>query len=386
MHFPLPSGKGTLLPLTLSLAGLLFSATATRADSVVTDPVGFSSISCLSNSDTLITVPFTRPPAFVGAVTSMAESTLNVSGSPAWTTNQFVYAQGSQPNHYYALIGPAGTTNPKEGHAFFIIGNTASSLTLDTSGGDTLTGLPAGAQVVIIPYWTLATVFPSSDANVSFTPTTATRTLKTEILIPNYNPSGINASAAAIYFYSNNVNSTQGNIGWRIIGDNTTDRGDDILIPDGYMTVRNLNSAPSLPLTSVGSVLTRKLAVPELTNATTARDNAVSMVRPLDVTLNSTGLNPGDGSFVATTATRSPKDELLVFDNTIVALNKSPSAIYIYGDNINGDSGNGVGWRVIGDNSTDHGNDVIRAGSAFIIRKAGNGTGQPVFWTNAPTF
>ena len=364
--------------------GLILLASLGFAQSVVTDPVGFTTTSCLSNSDTLVSIPFTRPQAFVGSVASIAGSTLTVTGSPGWTTNQFVYAQGSQPNHYYLLVGPAATTNPKEGHTYPITANAASAFTVDTTNDD-LTGIPTNAQVIIIPYWTLATVFPASDSGVSFTATTFTRTIQTEILIPNYNATGINPSAAAVYFFSNNVNGSTNNIGWRIVGDNFTDHGDDVLIPDGYMTIRNLNNAPTLPLTAVGGVLTKNLAVPELTNAASARDNSVSMVRPVNVALNSTGLDPADGSFVATTLTRSLQDQLFVYDNSTVALNKSPSAIYIYGNNINGGN-NGVGWRIVGDNATDHGSDQIPAGSALIIRKAANGTGAPVYWTNAPTY
>lgn len=379
--FHLPPSPRLISAFSLSLGCVLF-ASVSIAQSVVTDPVGFTTASCLSNSDTLFSIPFTRPQAFVGSVTSIAGSTLTVSGSPGWTTNQFVYAKGSQPNHYYALVGPAATTNPKEGHTYPITANTASTFTVDTTG-DTLTGIPTNAQVIIIPYWTLATVYPASDAGISFTATTATRTFKTQILIPDFNPSGINPSATAVYFFSNNVNGV-GGIGWRIFGDNTTDHGDDVLIPDGYFIVRNLNSAPTLPLTAIGGVLTKKLAVPELTNAASGRDNSVSMVRPVGVTLNATGLNPADGSFVATTQTRSFQDQLFVFDNTAVAINKSPSAVYFYSNNVNGVGG--IGWRIFGDNTTDHGNDLVAAGSALIIRKAANGTGLPVYWTNAPTY
>ena len=353
---------------------------------VTTDPVGFTSTSCLSNSDTLVSVPFTRPQAFVGAATTISGGTITVSGSPAWTTNQFVYAQGAQPNHYYALIGPASTSNPKEGHTYPITANDSSTFTVDITN-DTLTGIPANAQVVIIPYWTLNTVYPASNTGVSFTATTSTRSFQTQILIPNFNAAGINPSASAVYYFSNNVNGDPLNgIGWRIFGDNVTDHGDDVLIPDGYFTVRNQNGAPTLPLTAIGGVLTKKLTLLELTNASSARDNSVSMVRPVGVALNSTGLNTADGSFVATTATRTFQDQLFVFDNTVAAINKAPSAVYFYGNNVNGDPGNGVGWRVFGDNATDHGNDLIAAGSALIIRKAANGTGQPVYWTNAPTY
>jgi len=372
-----------LAALTLTL-GCTIVASSGGAQTVVTDPVGFTSTSCLSNSDTLVSIPFTRPQALVGAVTSIAGGTITVSGSPGWTANQFVYVQGTQPNHYYALIGAASTSNPKEGHTYPITANTANTFTVDITN-DTLTGIPTNAQVVIIPYWTLATVYPASDAGVSFTATTQTRTFQTQVLIPNYNATGINPSASAIYFFSNNVNGVPG-VGWRIVGDNVTDHGDDVLIPDGYVIVRNLNNAPTLPLTAIGGVLTKKFAVPELTNASSGRDNSVSMVRPVSVALNGTGLNPADNSFVATTQTRTLQDQLFVFDNTTVALNKSPSVIYIYGNNLNGDTNNGIGWRIVGDNMTDHGADLIPAGSALIIRKAGNGTGLPVYWTNAPTY
>src|SRR5207247_4365647 len=99
-----------------------------------------------------------------------------------------------------------------------------------------------------------------------------------EILIPNYVATKINPPPAAIYFYSNNVNNSSNNIGWRIFGDNFTDHGDDILLPDGYFIARNLNGAATLPLTAIGAVLTKKVATPELTNTTKQRDNPVSMV------------------------------------------------------------------------------------------------------------
>ncbi len=378
----------------LALFHTAFGQTPTPTPSpVTTDPVGFlqpfnsspNQINLLANSDTLVSVPFTRPPAFTGSIASASGNVITVNGSPGWQTSpqQFVYAQSTQSNHYYALIGP-GTSNPKEGHVYNITGNGSNTLTVDTTN-DNLTGIPANSQVIILPHWTLATVFPSTDANVSYTPTTATRSFKTEILIPNFSPTGTNPSASAAYFYSNNVNSSSNNVGWRLVGDNTTPHDDDVLIPNGYFIVRNQNGAPGLTLTTAGSVLTKKLVTPEITNASLAIDNSVAMVRPVAVSLNSTGLGPADNSFVATTATRSFKDELFVFDNSVASFNKSASAAYFYSNNVNNTTNN-VGWRLVGDNTTDHGNDMIPAGSAIIIRKAANGTGGTVYWTNAPTY
>lgn len=370
-----------LLIVVLLVSGIGLSS----AQTVTTDPVGFTTMSQLGASDTFVSIPFTRIPAFTGAVSSVSGNQITISGA-AFTASppQFVYAAGTQPNHYYALIGPGGTGNTKEGHSYPITSNDATSVTV-SPGSDSTSGIVAGAQILIIPNWTLGTLYPSTDQNVSFTPTTSTRTFKTQILIPNYNAPGVNQGFSTVYFFSNNVNGSSNNVGWRVVGNNTAPRDDDPLLPDGYFVVRNLGGAPTHPVTPAGAVLTKKFATPLMTQASQAQDNSVAMIRPIDVSLNNTGLGPADGSFVATTSTRAFKDQLLLYDNTTVALNKSPSKVYFYSNNVNGSSNN-VGWRIVGDNTTDRGGDIIPAGSAMVIRKAANGTGGTVFWTNAPTY
>jgi uncharacterized protein (TIGR02597 family) len=359
--------KRSILLAAALVSALAFEKIAT-AQSVASDPVGFTSVNCLANSDTLVSVPFTRPPEFVGAIASAAGTTITVNGTP-WTADQFVYAAGSQPKTYYALIG---SVNPKEGRVYAVTANGTNTLTVDISQSD-LTGIPANAQVLVIPYWTPATVFPASDANVSFTPTTSTASYQTQLRIPDYGAPGINPPPLPVYFFSNNVNGSTNNVGWRVVGDNSTDHGDDPLLPDGHMVVRNQNGAPTLPLVALGSVLMKKLTVPLITSASQAQDNPLGMIRPFGVTLNALGLNPGDGSFVA-------NDQLLLFDNTQVAIDKAPSAIYTY--NVNGT--NSAGWRLSGDAVTDRGNDVVPEGSAMVVRKAAQVGAPTVSWTNAP--
>ncbi|MEP7015200.1 MAG: TIGR02597 family protein [Verrucomicrobiota bacterium] len=357
------------------------------AQTATTDPVGFTTASLLSGSDTLTSVPFTRPPEFTGAIQSTAGSVITVAGTPGWNSNQFVYAVGSQPKTYYALIGGGGTSNPKEGHTYTVTANGSNTLTVNTAA-DTLTGITANTQLVVIPYWTPATIFPASDANVSFTPTTSTATYKTELLVPNNAAAGTNLPVTT-YFFSNNVNGISGNVGWRLVGDNTTNHGDDPLLASSYFVVRNLNGAPTLPVKGIGGVLTKKLATALRTSASGQQDNAVSMVRPVDVTLNQSGLSPVDGSFMATPPRLlsrgtgvALKDQLLLFDNTAAAYDKQPSATYYYSEG----PGKLAGWKLVGDGSVDHGDDFIPAGSAIVIRKAKTAGGATVFWTNAPTY
>ncbi len=355
-----------LLLFSIAAAGALILARIVSAQSVVSEPVGFITTNQLGNSDSFISLPFVRPPAFVGPLQSATGTTITVSGNP-WTPNQFVYAAGSQPDHYYVLIGSGGS-NPKEGHTYPIISNTANALAVQL-GQDNLTGIPANTEFSVIPNWTLATAFPAAYQNVSFTPTTSSASYKTQIRVPDISASGTDLPYTS-YFFSNNVDGTSGNVGWRLVGDNTTDHGDDPLLPDSHFVVRNLNGAPTLPLISLGGVLTKKLTTPLQTIMGSAQDNPVSLLRPLDVALNATGLSGAQGSFGA-------NDQLLVFDNAQAGFDKTPSAIY-YQDPA---AANGP-WRLLGDSTTDRGSDVIPAATGFIVRKAA-WNGQPAFWTNS---
>lgn len=355
--------------VSLAVALCVCSIRATLAQTfVTTDPVGFATTSCLANSDTYLALAFTRPPEFTGTVASVLGSIVTINGTPGWSANQFVYTAATQSKHYYALIGSGGASNPKEGHFYVVNANGSNTLTLDTSA-DNLAGVVANTKVTLIPFWTPATIFPSSDAGVAFTATTSSSNYKTLLRIPNGSAVGINQSYAAVYFFSSNVDSSSNNVGWRVVGDNLTSHDDDPVLPDSYFAVRNNNGAPTLPLTAAGSVLMSKFAVPLFTQSTQQQDNPVAMIRPVSVTLDHTGLTPFDGSFL-------PTDQLLLFDNSVTGFDKSPSAIYTF------DSG----WKKSGDGNVDHNKDLIASGSAMLVRKAAAAGGKTSYWVNSPTY
>ena len=92
------------------------------------------------------------------------------------------------------------------------------------------------------------------------------------------------------------------------------------------------------------------------------------MVRPINVALDATGLNLGNGSFGG----GATGDKLLLFNNAAVGIDKLPSAIYTYDTH----------WRLSGDStSSDRGADIVPAGTGFVVQKAANA--QAAFWTNA---
>jgi len=348
------------MPLKTNAAFALYivvAGTMCAQTSVTTDPVGFTTTSCLSSSDTYVGIPFTRPPEFSGTIQSINGSTITLNGSPGWANNQFVYSQGTQPKHYYVLLGNGGASDPKEGHIYPVAGNGSNTLTVDATTQN-LSGVTANTQITLIPYWTPATVFPASDVGVSFTPTGSPPAYQTLLRVPNYSAPGINQPYAAEYYFNN---SSWQRISPAGVGD------DDPLLPDGYFVIRNANAAPTLPLTALGSVLMKKSAVPLLTSRTQQQDNAVALIRPVNVSLVSTGLAPIDESF-------TENDQLLLFDNSQAAFDKSPSAIYVFSN----------GWRLSTDLNTDRGSDIIPPGTALLVRK-GPTTDGTVFSSNSPT-
>ncbi len=427
----------------LSLVGaassiLLPGFNAAAQTTVATDPVGFASIALQANSDTLVSLPFTRPVEYTGPISSVSTTTtggattttITLASSTSFTQNQFAYVASSQPKTYYAIIGPlltsltgtvsvtnnsatvtgsgftpiaqgdellvnglaynvasvtsdtalilsrvyTGSTasgasasynhSPKEGSYYTVTANGTNTLTVNLNG-DSLSAVATGTSLSLIPYWTLGTAFPASDSGVSYVPTTG-KAPATQILIPDVIHSGINLSSSTIYYYANS--------GWRVSGGDSTVAYDDaILPPTEYFTVRNTSTATTL--TPSGSVYMNRIVVPLDTQTATAQDNAIAVPRPASITLNDLGLITS-GAFVPTTG-KTPKDQLLVFDNTVTGINKAASAIYYYD----------TAWRLSGGvTTTDYGSTSLPYGTGYIIRKAVNTSGATAFLQNTRNY
>ena len=138
-----------LMPLVLGVAPLDL-----RAETAST-PAGFYRLACLGNSDTIISIPFSRPETAFARVQSIAGSVVTVSGTPGWSENQFVYAFGSQSNTYYLRV----LAGAKEGSYYPIVANGTNSLTVSL-GGDDISSVTNDTRLLVVPYWTLGSAFP----------------------------------------------------------------------------------------------------------------------------------------------------------------------------------------------------------------------------------
>lgn len=420
-------GAASLLPV-----GSAFSQTATAT----TDPVGYTTSSFLASSDTITSIPFTRPVAFTGLISSINGNVITLAGSPGFTASQFVYAAGTQTNTYYAIVGPlnaaltgtvtatngsktltgsgtsfgtqgvagdaltingivytiasvqsttsltldkvyAGTTasglsatydhSPKEGSFYTVTANDAGSVTVNLNG-DSLSTVAANTSVSLIPYWTIGTAFPATDANVSYVPSASLKSRATQILLPDLSSAGTNLPSQVSFFYFNNA--------WRLAGGDSTVSYNDTILPIGTsFTIRNTTTATTF--TPSGAVYMNRLSVPLPTQTNSAQDTAVAVSRPANTTLNDLGLI-SSGAFVASPSVKNRTDLLLTFDNTQSGINKPASnGYYFY---------NGA-WRQAGADSTvDYGSTVIPYGSGLVVRKAATTNGATSFWQNARNY
>lgn len=411
------------------------SGTTTTA---TTDPVGYTALPLQANSDTLVSIPFTRPAAFVGAIGSISGSTITVASTPGWTANQYVYASGTQSNTYYAIIGPL--LNTVSGTVTATNGSTAITATAGLSGiavGDelVLSGLAYNvASVTNDTALTLSRAFTGTSASGlsasydhspkegSYYTVTAngTNTLTVNLngdtlsavaanttvsLIPYWTlGTAFPAANAGISFTASTSTATRNyqtqislpdmtdaginlaaassyfnyNGAWRLAGsDGTVAYDDTVLPPTSNFFVRN--TAASTTFTPTGGVYMNRITAPLDAQTAGSQDNAVSVPRPVAVALNDLGLITS-GAFTpsASPATRNLQDTLSVYDNSTVGINKAALATYYY---YNG------AWRLTGtDGTVDYGTTTIPYGAGFTIRKVAATAGATSFWQNTRTY
>lgn len=346
----------------------LASIPAALAQTAVTTPVGYTTVVCLPNSDTIVGLPLRIPAEGAAALTANPVVTGDFADLEVSSASFSSFAH----THYVKF--KSGVAN---GSWYPITANTNNTITIDLNGAQ----LPAasGDQFEVIKFWTLGELFNPAEATTN--PATTGNAIvasksgiisgrMSELLIPNFSGVGINLATSASYFIYNGS--------WRKIGEPiSVSFDDDQLWPDVYFTIRHY-PAVTLPTRYIpcGEVETRNFSIPLATRNNGKQDNYVSIPRPIDVRL--ADLNLGGGpAFVSSTngIVTGRKDELFLIDNSVSGKNKSASAIYFF---LNG------AWRRVGSPiSEDRGNDILRAGSGLIIRKAAATTGTATWNINS---
>jgi uncharacterized protein (TIGR02597 family) len=335
--------------VTSLLALTAFAVPLYSQTSVTTTPVGYTSQSLPAGADTMIVPQVQRASEFAGTVSSVLSSgstaTLSLAGS-LLTANAFKYVSGTQPKTYYALV----TAGNLIGTYFTIVSNGVDTITVN------LDGLTASSSDITAiecrPYWTLNTLFPPSDANVSFVPSSSSILKRTQLLLPDSSGSGINRAAAKSFFYLSSISD------WVSTTATSVKAGDTIIPPDQYLIHRNTGGTPSnLAQTVAGSLLISQFTTYLSTLSTGQNDNYISIPRATDYTLSQLGFT--DSNFTQSPSKILKRDQLLVYSTTGSGINRAATKTYF--------KYNGAWYDTTSVISAV--DPVIPAGSAFCVRK-----------------
>ncbi len=374
----------------LRLSIFALCALSTLAHAQVYSPiVGFNTITALGNSDTRFSVPLHRSPVYQGLVQSVSGNVITVQGLPGWTLNQFVYAAGSQTNTYYVSLGSGN----KEGMYYTVTANSAdsgtantSTLTVDTAGDviEGVSGIASGDSILVVPYWTFATLFPSQQGITTTTSISGAGSC-TRLFIPDLSSAGINLAASGQYYYYSGTGF--GGAGWRkSSGGFSTIRNNDPISPDVYLVIRQDGVATASIITATGTVPSgdRRYIIGTI-NANAEQDNAVAIDIPVPLTLTQSNLLQS-GAFNGTSSISGVGgDKLFVFDDATAAINKAAFKQYYY---YTGSGFGGAGWRLSSGGFSTIRNDevVFQPGSGYVIRKIATPTPSTVVWVIPTSF
>lgn len=343
---------------------LVASPSLTQAQEVTTDPVGFYKLACVSNADTLVSVPFTRTPEYRGLVASKSGNSMIISNNPGWTTNQWVHNPAvGVSNYYYVVVA----SNAMEG-AYYYIGTNYSD-TLIVTGVESLDGINPGDPIQIIPFWTLGTLFPSGQGVV---PTTSRLTPKTQVKFYDPAATGINIAPGSggtyLFFSPSNF--------WEKVGASAINANDTILGPDEPFVVRNRFSGGGMTTTTnlaIGAVPMGKSRIPVYMQPGMKQDNLVAVYRPAYQTLNESGLS----NIFLTSTTLTTRDEIKFYSFTDINNAPGGGGSYVLLTN---------GWRKVGAYTVDAGTNLLfEPGTGYVIRKIATNAASTI-WVNPPNY
>lgn len=353
--------------LSFSLLAAALATGAAFAATAYTTPVGYNTVACPSNSDTVCSVPLSNSITFAGTTGVPVDNangthTMVLSGNP--NLDQSVKVT------YYVKFN----NGTHDGEVYQITDKTLGATIVVDDLDNNLTNVAAGTLVEVVKFWTLETLFP--DGNTTIVPSTGTfpNQRKTTILIPTTLVGGINVAPQQTFFYNNATTN------WRSTASGFPVSDDLILWPDTYFLIRHDPTSGPTNFVPAGLVDENNFTVALFTSASTETDNFVAIPRPIEVRLDDLGLGDANGAspaFVASTGNfpNQRGDTLLVFNNATALQNKAPSSTYFFRNTDNT-------WRSTASGFPLADATLLNPSEGFIIRKKATVGGVTSFWVN----
>lgn len=330
------------------LAAAAACGLASAAETAYTTPVGYVALgdttvgqpAIKAFTDVAVSVPLHRPTEYAGQVASTTSTTVTLSGTPAWTSNQ--WAPGASTP--YLVTVNSGAEN---GFTGLITGNTADTLTITPVTGGSLTNVVATDKVKIYKAWTLITLFPPG-----------TFTSGVRVFGFSGTTSGINLAADLNYLW----NATTGN--WTR---GTTISNDVIFYPGESFFIRTIGTqVASLTLSGEVPTSNSRTFVDKFT-AGVGQDTRVGYISPVDELIGSSGLS----------AVLTSGDRLFGFNNNAAGINKAPVDNLLW----NATTGNWTSGTTIV-----NGTYTLKPGMGYFVRRLANAPVGAGDWKDQPSY
>ncbi len=334
------------------------------AEELVGEIVGFNVTDCLAGSDTIVAVPFHRPAVFRGTLSGnplIGNGTAIVfdENSDAFEAEQWL----TEP-HFLRFTG----NSPRAGWYFRITGNGDHSIVIDLSGDD-LAGVVAGQAFEIIPYWTLDGLFPEGNETVHLSTGNLVTGRGTEVRLFDRDTVGANLAPARKFFLTDE--------GWHEVTAGFSTAGDVVIPPGTSFVIRHPNGVSDTRFVAHQVVESGDHAYAVRMDPETATDHYFGSMRPVPVKLKDLGLGIPVFQESVSNDPEGRADELHVYDNTVAAVNREPSAIYF---RVGGQ------WFRDDDGFPPADDDELDAGAGFVIRKFPFGGPATFLWLNTPHY
>jgi len=315
-------------------------------------------------SDSVVAPQFLRPIAGSFSVTSLTltnnatQATLALAGDPPVDSygvpvseNQFQYASSTQPETYFALV----TSGKRTGTIFLVVSNTATAVTVDAGG------LPLATAdikaIEIHPCWTLRSLFPPAQTNISFVSSPGgdpdvsaiAKVSPTLVSIPDFAGSGTSRPVSASYFFNDTIGD------WASTDSPAVAAGDTFITPGEYVIVTN-DGDSSFPLHEyiAGAAFYKDFTFYLATLANASQDNYLAIPRASDYKIAEMGFS--DANFVQSTSkTNGGRNDILIVGD---ATGAASATYYRYKNQ----------WYDTGNDSFST-NPLIPAGTALTVQK-----------------
>ena len=270
-----------------------------------------------------------------GSASGYTSSSLTDSQA-VWTDDQFNDGAGS---HYVEIISVAGsTTSSGVGLTFTITDTVAATKTITVEGSipNTLTA-PLGYRVV--KHWTIASLFGATNT-AGFQGGTALSADQIQLWT--------GTTYQSYYYQTSGIGGT----GWRKVGEQSVDASGTIIRPDQSIIIKR-SQPGDLAITVLGEVKTGRTS-----QTINSGFNFVPNPYSVAMTLSSCGIYTGNPATGIASGTLASADQILVWNGT------GYDTYYYQTSGIGG-----VGWRKVGDVSTDASTVTIPAMSSIIVRR-----------------